>query len=228
MKHLPYDIHPNLNRFHYYETLWKIKALDLLDSIELHSKNPTLLDYGCGRGELLKMASNKGFKVFGLDPDEECVMRAGEFGTVMKFSPPVMPEEIREFTFDVVACLHVLEHVENPIETLLALKKLSSQYLLLAVPNLRTLRNLSKRTVTIEKVNEGHLQSWDHETFLNLAVRHAGLTHLGWSHDATILPFFSQTIRKIFGNKATIKSETTIFRHLFPFHCHSIIGLFQI
>ena len=62
-KHLPYQIDPTSNRFHHYETRWKICGLDLL---EKHFESPgveSILDFGCGRGEVLPLYGDKGTRL---------------------------------------------------------------------------------------------------------------------------------------------------------------------
>jgi hypothetical protein len=130
-------------------------------------------------------------------------------------------------SFDVVTCFHVLEHVDNPKAVLGAIAKIAKSHVVIAVPNLRYLHRTFRRTIDLAGVNEGHLQSWDHWHFLNLAENHCGLKLVEWGTDATQLPWLSNVSQKVFGTKATIGLETGIFRKLFPFHGLSVLGLFK-
>jgi hypothetical protein len=67
------------------------------------------------------------------------------------------------------------------------------------------------------KINEGHLQSWDHSRFRNLAEVHYGLELVAWAHDATLVPVASEFVRRVFGTGAFIALETGLFRRLFPY-----------
>src|SRR6266478_2672849 len=79
LQHLPYQIDEKSDRFHYYETLWKRRGLELLLK-HCNPRGKTLLDYGCGRGEGLQFARDAGFEVLGADVDPECVKLASRFG----------------------------------------------------------------------------------------------------------------------------------------------------
>ncbi|MDB4577237.1 class I SAM-dependent methyltransferase [bacterium] len=227
INHLPYTIDPKKNRFHFYETLWKVKALDLLKKEVGDLSGLSLFDYGCGRGETLELSSEMGLQSEGWDVDPECVKISKELGDakVMELvdGRAVLPEE----RWDVVTCFHVLEHVEAPKLVLQDLARAAKKYVLVAVPNLQKVPNFRKPKSVFYGVNEGHLQSWDHATFLNLAENHCGLKLVGWAHDATVLPVFSEIISRVFGTKSVIKLETGLFRKMFPFWGHSIIGLFE-
>ena len=226
MKHLPYQIDEKANRFEFYENFWKRRGLSLLAK-HCNARGKTLLDYGCGRGECLDYAAKAGFRVQGTDVDPECVKLSARFGPAceLNFSDPL--SQFGQKSFDVVTCFHVLEHVENPKQTLNAIAKISREYIVLAVPNLHTLGGIIPRPARFSSLNEGHLQSWDHAHLLNLAERHCGLKLVEWGTDATILPFFSNWSQKILGNRATIWFETGLFRKLFPYFGISVLGLFR-
>src|SRR5688572_28925488 len=137
-RHLPYEIDPSKNRFHYYETLWKEVARDLLLKHE-DVRGKSLLDYGCRRGEALSLFASAGMHVTGTDTDPECVRMASRSGKALPLDPA---DPVRQFgakSFDVISCFHVLEHVPSPIQTLNDLRQIARSYVLLAVPNLRFL-----------------------------------------------------------------------------------------
>jgi SAM-dependent methyltransferase len=225
VSHLPYQINPEANRFHYYETLWKRVGLDLLKK-HYSPSGKTLLDYGCGRGETMEFATALGMKTSGTDTDPECVRLASKYGpaTVLNIHDPL--GQFGRKSFDVITCFHVLEHVPCPRETLQILGEIARDFLVIAVPNLRFLYWTFKREFDLNMVNEGHLQGWDHWHFRNLAERHCGLELVEWGTDATILPF-SGVMTRLLGNRLTIKLETGPFRKLFPYHGVSVLGLFR-
>lgn len=227
IQHLPYEIDPRGNRFEYYENWWKRVALDLLaQHTELRGK--TLLDYGCGRGETLSLAKQMGLAATGTDTDPECVARAGAHGTAVALDAADPVGQFGRRSFDVVACFHVLEHVDNPKRVLTGLAAIARSHVLLAVPNLRHLSRLTERDFSLTECNAGHLHAWDHWHLRNLAERHCGLELVGWGSDATLLGGVSNAVQKIFGNRAAIRLETGLFRRLFPYHCISVIGLFRV
>lgn len=225
-RHLPYQINPEQNRFHYYENLWKEKGLELLLKQQL-PQGKTVLDYGCGRGEALRIFGDAGYTVTGTDADPECVRIASEHGRAV---PLNIADPVGQFgpkSFDTVVCFHVLEHVEHPKEVISALRDIAREYVVLAVPNLRNLAMFFKRSIKEGVVNEGHLHGWDHWHFLNLTTRHCGLDLVEWGHDATILPIFNRFLPKL-GNRFAIWAESKIFARLLPWHCTSVLGIFRI
>jgi hypothetical protein len=225
-KHLPYQIDPSANRSQYYEILWKRVGLDLLKK-HCDVRGKTLLDYGSGRGEALEIFGGAGMKTLGTDTDPECVRISSQKGEATILDPKDPLRQFGERSFDVVSCFHVLEHVPTPVETLGALSKIARSYVVVAVPNLKILAHLFKRKFDLQFVNEGHLQSWDHFHFRNLAERHCNLELIEWGSDATVLPVISEVILRAFGPKPTIKLETGLFKRLFPYHCVSVLGLFR-
>lgn len=226
VQHLPYEIDEQANRFLYYETLWKRRGLELLLK-HYDPKGKTLLDYGCGRGEMLGFAAQAGFTVKGTDLDPKCVEISSRHGEACLLDIVRPLEQFGPKSFDVVSCFHVLEHVDNPKAVLNALGKIARSYVVLAVPNLRYLRKIFRRTMHRSEVNEGHLQSWDHWHLLNLAETHCGLQWVEWGTDATQLPFLSNLAQKCLGSKTTIWLETGPFRKMFPYHGVSVLGLFR-
>jgi SAM-dependent methyltransferase len=225
VKHLPYQIDPG-DRFAFYENYWKRVALNLL----LEHCRPTgqrVLDYGSGRGEALECFSAAGFSVVGTDIDPQCVELSSRFGEAVLLKPDDPVGQFAARSFDIVTCFHVLEHVENPKQTLTALSKIARKFVLLAVPNLRYLHRLFERKFDLSNINEGHLQSWDHWHLRNLAERHCGLKLVSWASDATALPLISPLCLRIGGPRLAIALETGLFRRMFPFHCISVIGLFE-
>lgn len=225
IRHLPYEIDPARDRNAFYEVHWKRVALDLLRRHD-PTRGQTALDYGSGRGEALEIFAEAGYKVSGTDTDPECVRLSARFGPTCQLNPSDPVSQFGKRSFDIVACFHVLEHVDNPRQVLTSLAQIARHYVLLAVPNLRYLHRLFERRFDLNQINEGHLQSWDHWTLRNLAERHCGLRLVEWASDATVLPLISNISVKLLGNKATIWLETGPFRKLFPYHCISVLGLF--
>lgn len=226
VRHLPYEVDPASNRFHYYENLWKKVGLEVLRQ-HYNPAGKTLLDYGCGRGEALQIYGAAGMIPAGTDTDPECVRRAGEFGKAEILRPEDPLAQFGLKSFDVVTCFHVLEHVPSPAETLKQLSRIARDYVVVAVPNLRNLRGITDRNFDLRFVNEGHLQGWDHMHFRNLAERHCQLELVQWGTDACILPLVSELVKRVLGERAAIACETGIFKRIFPYHCLSVLGLFR-
>ena len=228
IQHLPKRIDESAERHHFYETHWKKVGLELLAQHAGPLEFLSLLDYGCGRGETLNLAADRGMKSVGTDVDEECVALSRKHGEAVRLESlhnPVM--QFGEHSFDVVTCFHVLEHVDRPKEVLTALGAIARRYVVVAVPNLRVLPKPRFLGREPQNVNEGHLQGWDHAHFRNLAERHCGLRLVAWGHDHCRVPILSNLAMKVGGDKLAIRLETGLFLNQFKFHCTSIIALLE-
>ena len=73
MQHLPKAIDEAGNRNHFHENHWKRVGIDLLKHHLGDLAGLSLLDYGCGRGETLRLAAECGMQAQGTDLDPECV-----------------------------------------------------------------------------------------------------------------------------------------------------------
>jgi 2-polyprenyl-3-methyl-5-hydroxy-6-metoxy-1,4-benzoquinol methylase len=228
IQHLPYKINPSSSRFHHYENLWKEEAFKLLVAHELHTSGWSHLDFGCGRGETMRMAADLGMLTYGTDIDPQCLELSAKYGKVSPLSDIGLLTQFGEKSYDLVTCFHVLEHVPNPKEILLSLAKIARQCVLVAVPNLSAFHDLLRpRSKWDIPVNEGHLQAWDHAHFRNLAEKHCGLSIVEWGHDAVMLPPFTHWIENLLGPKPAIALETGPLKWLFPFASLSIIALMK-
>jgi SAM-dependent methyltransferase len=85
---------------------------------ERHPARGRLLEVGCSMGQLLDYFRQDGWSVQGVDPWKEAALF-----TTQQMGIPCSPTTLEgarlsSDTFDVVVMLHVIEHVENPTETL--------------------------------------------------------------------------------------------------------------
>lgn len=226
--HLPKVIDEMANRNYFYEGHWKRVGLDLLASHASPLEGLSLLDYGCGRGETLQLATERGMKPLGTDVDEECVALGKPHGETIRLVEPHDPvRQFGEKSFDVVTCFHVLEHVDRPKEVLSALGRIARRSVVVAVPNLRALPKPRHLRCEPIAVNEGHLQGWDHSHFRNLAERHCGMRLIAWGHDHVRVPVLSNLAKLIGGDPLAIRLETGVFLRRFKFHSTSIIALLE-
>jgi SAM-dependent methyltransferase len=85
-----------------------------------------LLDFGCGAGQFLELAHERGFEGFGVDLSRDSVEKARErpSGAHAYFGAPGDVPEIAAGGFDVVTMWSVLAHLATPVEDLTTLRSL--------------------------------------------------------------------------------------------------------
>ena len=97
-----------------------------------------LLDVGCGEGSFLRLASRLGAVVEVIEPSEFGVAAARRSGLeVFHGTAEQYVAEHPDERFDVITANHVLEHVHDPVQTLLAMKSLlaADGTIVITVPN---------------------------------------------------------------------------------------------
>lgn len=104
--------------------------------VSQYSEKGSILDIGCGTGELLAYFKKLGWNATGIEPDASARKFASE-----QWALPVHDEnqifKIEDLTFDIITMWHVLEHVPDPnqrIREIFRMLKSGGQFLA-AVPN---------------------------------------------------------------------------------------------
>ena len=110
------------------------QKLLLLNSFKSSSKS--VLDFGAGTGDFLKICKNNNWQVLGIEPSAAARENAVKKGVHLK-------ENLLDVTnqkFDVITLWHVLEHVENLKNTIKVLKSLLQPEgrIVVAVPNYKS------------------------------------------------------------------------------------------
>jgi len=97
-----------------------------------------ILDIGCGGGFFLNMAREAGYSPFGLERSKAACDFAAETLGLQVFWGTLQEARFPEASFDIVTILNVLEHVEDPHDTLLLVNRLlrPEGLLVVTVPNL--------------------------------------------------------------------------------------------
>ena len=113
-----------------------------------------LLDFGCGWGELLGMAGRFGFQACGVDRAVDRQQVASAQGANVYADLPAAVASV-DATFHAVTLFQVLEHIEEPLELLTALRDqmASGGVLVLEVPNCNGIRGISMTGPTVEYYN---------------------------------------------------------------------------
>ncbi len=114
------------------------RKVNLITSFNTTQKE--LLDIGCGTGDFLHAAKTAGWKITGIEPDEQARKIANKKtkGAILESA---QLKTLKDHSFDVITMWHVLEHVpdlEEQIETLKRLLKPNGK-LVIAVPNYKSL-----------------------------------------------------------------------------------------
>jgi 2-polyprenyl-3-methyl-5-hydroxy-6-metoxy-1,4-benzoquinol methylase len=78
-------------------------------------KGQTLLDFGCGPGDMLLQCKKYGVNAFGIDNSERSVKMAESRGLHVELGNVEAVLRLNEQQFDVIFLQSVLEHVEQPI-----------------------------------------------------------------------------------------------------------------
>lgn len=89
-----------------------IDAMNVID--ELCPLGSTFLDYGCGLGELVAVAGERGWTAAGFEVSEFAAGYARDRGLTIFGRSTDIPES----SFDVVVAIEVLEHCHSPLEAL--------------------------------------------------------------------------------------------------------------
>ena len=84
-------------------------------SVVGRKRSGTLLDVGCGRGELLRELKRMGWHVHGTEFTPSSAQRVLESLKIPVFTGKTAFDTIPNDSMDVVSMIHVLEHVSDPI-----------------------------------------------------------------------------------------------------------------
>ncbi|MFQ5584967.1 MAG: class I SAM-dependent methyltransferase, partial [Calditrichia bacterium] len=97
-----------------------------------------LLDVGAKAGVFVGEANKIGFDATGIELNKNLVEEARKKGTSLFWGS--IEKHTFDYRFDIITLFHVLEHLENPIETIKKLKEnlVESGFLIIEVPNINS------------------------------------------------------------------------------------------
>jgi SAM-dependent methyltransferase len=105
----------------------------LVEFVAAHA-GPVVLDLGCGLGGYTKALSERGLDARGIDVSPEYVERARSLGVEADlYDGGRLPYD--DGSFDTVAMLEVLEHLEDPAALLREARRVARRGVLVSVPN---------------------------------------------------------------------------------------------
>jgi 2-polyprenyl-3-methyl-5-hydroxy-6-metoxy-1,4-benzoquinol methylase len=229
--HIPYIIQNN--KWFIYEQQWKIACINLLNKhiTEEERSSTNILDFGSGRGEFLQLLKDNKYKCEGVDFDPECVNLCSKITHATLANETNLPTLYKEKSFDVVSCIHVLEHLRNPSELVKTLEKISRKYLILAVPNIQSTSMIVARGKPYT-ANEGHTCGWDHAHFQNFITNICDLEFIEYGFD--LVPFttkfskIDQFVERVVPDKFLRNFEKGFSVNKFPFLSNTVIALCKV
>jgi 2-polyprenyl-3-methyl-5-hydroxy-6-metoxy-1,4-benzoquinol methylase len=131
----------NINQYYRERSNYKIGGGRLRHILELLPPPPqTILDVGCGAGDLARELKEKGYVVDGLDVSDSAIGEATPYlrrGYVADLSSNVLPDDLKGKRYDLIIASEVLEHTFAPEEVLMRLASLLNENgrVLITVPN---------------------------------------------------------------------------------------------
>ena len=101
-----------------------------------HSQTKKHLDIGCGTGDFLNSCNNNNIECVGIEPSD-IARKKGVEKYNLNIKKDTNLNQFKENSFESVSMWHVLEHVYQPNQTILDLKKIiiNNGTLIIAVPN---------------------------------------------------------------------------------------------
>jgi len=141
-----------------------------ISSLTSKIKFKNLLDVGCGDGILCKIYKNKGVnKVVGIDLSKNRIKTAilncaeCEFAIGSIYNLP-----FKDNSFDLVAAVEVIEHLEKPEKALNELKRVSKKYVIFQVPYNEIISEEICPHCLKKFYPRGHLQSFNEKVIKTL------------------------------------------------------------
>jgi 2-polyprenyl-3-methyl-5-hydroxy-6-metoxy-1,4-benzoquinol methylase len=113
-----------------------LKKRNLINSIAKHQKG-RLLDFGCGTGYFLDTMKKDGWKVSGIEPNQDARAIANQ---KVKVKETIDQLHLKNKKYNVITLWHVLEHIHDLNDTIKQLKSILKEKgkLVIAVPNIES------------------------------------------------------------------------------------------
>jgi cyclopropane fatty-acyl-phospholipid synthase-like methyltransferase len=186
-------------------------------------KDMKILDLGCGRGEFLEYAVATGITLLeGVDFDPVCVKMSSEYAPCYLADINRVDEVLDNKSYDLILASHVIEHLQDPrntIEMLLPFAK----YFIIAVPNPLRPNVIFYAIKRYNYSNLGHYYAWDRSHFTTF-IKKCGLEIVDYYVDDVRLPS-NRVLNALRRRKMLGVLEKTVLVKLFPYFSTSLIVL---
>jgi 2-polyprenyl-3-methyl-5-hydroxy-6-metoxy-1,4-benzoquinol methylase len=148
-----------------------------LNQIEKFKAGGRLLDVGCGHGALLYEAEQRHWEAVGVEPNKEKARYASEKFGVSVFAGYLEDSDLPDDYFDVVVMEEVLEHLPNPFNLLLQVRRVlkGDGALFLTTPDIESFEARLLRERWVMLYVAGHIYFYS-PTSLQRVLEQAGLT----------------------------------------------------
>lgn len=201
--------------------------------------NKTLLELGCHTGHLSEWLQKQGCEVTGVDLNSRALEISKPYLSRAIFADLETVEfwnQIEGHTYDTITCMHVLEHLTNPWETLQKLKQLLNPNgeIIIALPNINNAKDrynifFGEFNYTVDGVmDKTHLRFFNQKTAREL-IENNGLIVTDYFspwrvnpcyHFIDHIPLFyrfkgifnAEKVPRVFKNKQNLTDVVMMFR----------------
>ena len=112
---------------------YKIRSIiKLINDLHLDKNKIRILDFGCGRGELLKSLQENGYdNIFGVDFDKHCVELSSRFAKI--FGSIEDFKNSNNESVDLAVLSQVMEHLKDPELTIKEIKSVTKKFIIITI-----------------------------------------------------------------------------------------------
>ena len=186
-------------------------------------KDFRIVDLGCGRGEFLEYAVAKGIVFLeGVDFDPVCVKMSSEYAPCYLADINRVNEVLDNKSYDLILASHVIEHLQDPRDTIEMLLPFA-KYFIIAVPNPLRPNVIFYAMKRYNYSNLGHYYAWDRSHF-TIFINRCGLEIVDYYVDDVRLPS-NRVLNALRRRKMLGGLERTVLAKLFPYFSTSLIVL---
>ncbi len=165
-------------------------------AIKYTNEGDSILDIGCGRGQLPAQITQLGKRdLIVADAYQVCLDETSAAANIKKTYLIGEKEfdidtKIDGGPYDMVILSHVLEHLPHPIEAIQKIKRLTKPggIIILAVPNPVRPNILISNIFRRHYVNRGHIHAWDMSHWRNFLENINDLDVVEYAHDFIQIP----------------------------------------